>query len=105
VRREQALPSDSVLLLDAPMRSVTEPPSRADDDEQRQWLRLAVELLDPDDRHAIRGRDWDGLSFPELGERLGIGEEAARERYQRALPKLAKKLDQLRRGQWHAESS
>ena len=29
VRRERALPSDSVLLLDAPLRAVTEPPSRA----------------------------------------------------------------------------
>lgn len=104
VRRERALPTDSVLLLDAPQRVVTEPPVHAAAGEQREWLRLALELLEPDDRQAIRGRDWDGLSFTELGERLGLGEEAARKRYQRALPKLAKKLDQLRTGRWRDDT-
>jgi len=100
LRRERALPSDSVLLLGPTARSVTEPPAHAHATEQREWLRLALELLEPDDREAIRGRDWDGLSFPDLGERLGVGEEAARKRYQRALPRLAQKLDQLRSGRW-----
>lgn len=104
VRRERVLPTDSVLLLDAPRRAVTEPPVHAAAGEQREWLRLALELLEPDDRQAIRGRDWDGLSFAELGERLGLGEEAARKRYQRALPKLAKKLDQLRTGRWRDDT-
>ncbi len=104
-RRARALPSDSVLLLDAPMRSVTEPPARAAADEQREWLRLALELLDPDDREAIRGRDWDGLSFPELGERFGVSEEAARKRYQRALPRLAEKLELLRSGAWRTATN
>ncbi len=99
-RRQRALPTDSVLQLDAPVRDVTQPPERADRNEQQAWLRLALELLEADDRETIRLRDWDGLSFPELGERLGIGEEAARKRYLRALPRLAQKLDLLRRGQW-----
>jgi RNA polymerase sigma-70 factor, ECF subfamily len=97
LRREHALPTDSVLLLDGASRSVTEPPVQAARNEQQAWLALAVELLDSDDRQAIRLRDWSGLSFPELGAELGISEEAARKRYQRALPRLAEKLDQLRR--------
>jgi RNA polymerase sigma-70 factor (ECF subfamily) len=102
-RRERALPTDSVLALDAPQRAVTETPERADKNEQQAWLRLALELLDPDDREVIQLRDWDGLTFPELGKRLDVSEEAARKRYLRALPKLAQKLDRLRQGQWHAE--
>lgn len=99
-RRERTLPSDSVVLLDAPVRTVTEPPMRADRNEQQQWLRLALELLEPDDREVIRLRDWDGCSFPEIGRHLGIAEEAARKRYLRALPRLAQKLDLLRQGNW-----
>ena len=99
-RRERGLPSDSVLHLDGPVRTVTEPPQRADRNEQQAWLRLALELLEPDDREAIRLREWDGLSFPEVGERMACSEEAARKRYLRALPKLAQKLELLRQGQW-----
>jgi RNA polymerase sigma-70 factor (ECF subfamily) len=99
-RRQRGLPSDSVIQLDAPRRSVTEPPVHAARSEQQEWLRLAVELLPADDRAVIRLRDWDGLTFPQVGEKLGIAEEAARKRYRRALPKLAEKLDLLQRGQW-----
>lgn len=99
-RRQRALPSDSVLLLDGPAKSVTEPWARADKNELQDWMRLALELLGPDDREAVRLRDWEGLTFAAIGERLGIGEEAARKRYQRALPRLAEKVDLLRRGQW-----
>lgn len=99
-RRQRALPTDSVLHLDAPQRCVTEPPVAAARDEQQHWLRLAVELLDAEDREAIRLRDWEGLTFAELGDRLSLSAEAARKRYTRALPRLAEKLDLLRRGQW-----
>ena len=99
-RRVRALPTDSVLMLDAPARSITEPPLQADRNEQQAWLRLAVELLDPGDREVIRLRDWDGCSFPECAERLGSTEEAARKRYLRALPRLADKLELLRQGDW-----
>jgi len=97
-RRERPLVGDSVLMLDPPARSVTQPFVQADRNEQQAWLRLALELLEPVDREAIRLRDWNGATFAEIGEQLGLGEEAARKRYQRALPKLAEKLDLLRRG-------
>lgn len=99
-RKARALPSDSVLMLDAPARQITEPPTHADRNEQQAWLRLAVELLEPADREIIQLRDWDGCSFPDCATRLGSTEEAARKRYLRALPKLADKLELLRRGQW-----
>ena len=99
-RRQRPLPTDSVPHLDAPAAAGTEPPVGADRAERQAWIALALELLEPDERDAIRGRDWDGLSFAELGTRLGIGEEAARKRYTRALPKLALKLEALRRREW-----
>ncbi|MBL8750341.1 MAG: sigma-70 family RNA polymerase sigma factor [Planctomycetes bacterium] len=105
LRRQRPLPTDSVLQLDAPLRSVTQPPSAADRNERQEWLRLAVELLDAEDREIIRLRDWDGTSFAALGERLGVSEEAARKRYARALPRLAEKVDLLRRGQWRGALS
>lgn len=99
-RRQTALPSDSVLVLDGAARSVTDPGERAAAKERSAWIALALELLDPDDREIIRLREWDGLTFVEAGERLGLGEEAARKRYARALPRLARKLELLRRGDW-----
>lgn len=99
-RRMRDLASDSILMLDSPVRSVTEPPQRAERSEQIAWMRLALELLEPDDREVIRMREWEGLSFPQLGEQLGISEEAARKRHARALPRLAGKLKMLQQGQW-----
>ncbi len=99
-RRQRDLASDSVLMLDAPARSVTQPPQRAERSEQIAWMRLALELLEPDDREVLRMREWEGLSFVAIGERLGTTEEAARKRHVRALPKLAHKLQMLRMGSW-----
>jgi RNA polymerase sigma-70 factor (ECF subfamily) len=99
-RRQRALPSDSVLVLDAPARSVTAPSAHAERSERNEWMALALELLEPDDREMIRLRDWEGLSFPAAGARLGMSEEAARKRYRRALPRFAQKLELLQKGQW-----
>lgn len=98
VRRNVGAATDTVLNLDPAARSVTTPSAAAEREERRAWLRLALDLLDPEDREAIRMRDWEELTFREAGERLGIGEDGARKRYDRALPKLAKKVALLRDG-------
>ncbi len=100
-RREQHLPSDSVLQLGALQDSATAPPAQAAAAEQREWLRLAMELLNAEDREVLHLRDWDELSFAAIGERLQTTEEAARKRYTRALPRLARKLEELRQGRWN----
>jgi RNA polymerase sigma factor (sigma-70 family) len=89
----------SVLILDRHAASVTDPGAAAAKAETRDWLRLALELLDPDDRNAILWREYEGVSFAELGARLGMAEDAARMRFARALPKLARKLKALRAGE------
>ncbi|MCA8952100.1 MAG: sigma-70 family RNA polymerase sigma factor [Planctomycetes bacterium] len=99
VAREQALPSDSVLDLDGPRKPVTQPGSAAARNERDAWVRLAIELLEPEDRQVVMLRQWHEFEFAEIGQRMGLSEDAARMRFQRALPKLARKLEGLRRGE------
>jgi RNA polymerase sigma-70 factor (ECF subfamily) len=102
LRREQAAlaaaaTGDSILELDLPA-AVTRPDRAAERSETRDWVRLALEFLEADDRNAIVWRDYEDLPFAEIAERLGVAEDAARMRYRRALPKLAKALSSLREG-------
>ncbi|MFT4515512.1 MAG: RNA polymerase sigma-70 factor (ECF subfamily) [Planctomycetota bacterium] len=99
-RKQCSLPSGSVVMLNGAAKAITSPATKVEREEQHTWLRLALEMLGPDDREAVRLRDWEGLSFGEAGKQLGISDEAMRLRYRRALPRLAKKLDELRRGNW-----
>lgn len=96
---ERELPPDSVLDLDGPRKPVTQPDSAAARSEEKAWLRLALELLEPESRQIVMMRQWHELEFAEIGRRMGLSEDAARMRFQRALPKLAKKLEALRRGE------
>jgi RNA polymerase sigma factor (sigma-70 family) len=98
-RREQPLPERSVLGLDPMARSVTRPSQAAQRSEEEGWVRLALELLEPEDRQCIQLRVFEDLSFAEMGERLGVQEDAARMRYNRAMPRLARKVKQLRDGE------
>ena len=61
--------------------------------------RLDPELLEPEDRQVVMLRQWHEFEFAEIGQRMGLSEDAARMRFQRALPKLARKLEGLRRGE------
>jgi len=102
MRREQApvaapAVGDSILELDLP-GNMTRPDRAAERNETRDWVRLALEFLETDDRNAVIWRDYEELSFAEIATRLGTAEDAARMRYRRALPKLAKALSRLREG-------
>jgi RNA polymerase sigma-70 factor (ECF subfamily) len=98
VQREDALPSGSVVDLDSGARAVTRPWEAAERSESQEWIRLALELLEPEDRKVLLLREWHGLSFQEVGKELGMQENTARMRFQRALPKLAHKVRELRDG-------
>ncbi len=96
-RREQPIPTDSVLRLDSGRHRVAPPSEHAMRAEGEAWIRLALELIEPEDRKVILLREHEGLSFAEVGEALGIQENTARMRFQRALPRLMKKVESLRR--------
>ncbi|HEX5051375.1 MAG TPA: sigma-70 family RNA polymerase sigma factor [Planctomycetota bacterium] len=98
VTRERPLPSDTVLGLDAPSAGTTRPGEAAARAEDAEWIHLAMELLPAADREILWLREWTGQTFPAIATGLGITEDAARMRYQRALPRLAERLELLRAG-------
>lgn len=94
--REEPLPSGSVVVL---TDGVTRPVSAADRNERRAFLQLGLELLDPQDREIVLGRQWEGHSFKRLGDERNISEEAARKRFDRAVARLAQLVQRLRQGE------
>ena len=93
--REQPLPSRSSLDLATP---AVRPSTAAANGEAREWVRLALELLEPEDRKLIVRRDWDGVEFAELGAELGMSANATRMRWVRAVGRLGDKVTELRSG-------
>jgi RNA polymerase sigma-70 factor, ECF subfamily len=98
VARERPLPSDTVLYLDTPVNALRTPSKSAQRHEQEALVRLGMELLGAKDREVIVHREWDRLSFVEIGKRLIISQDAARMRYNRALEQLEERIWDLRRG-------
>lgn len=96
--RERPMPRDSVLDLDPPRRDVTHPSVSAMRGEEVAWIRLAIELLPPEDREVVLLRHWEELGYGEIAERLGVSESGARMRCNRAMPKLLARMKQIRSG-------
>ena len=94
--REEAAASDTLLGEAGAWKDVTTPSQIVDRNETREWMREALELLGDEDREVILLHEFERLSHREIGERLGISTDAARVRFQRALPRLAKKVRELR---------
>ena len=78
----------------AGMAEVPTPSSFAHAAENAQLLARAMEKLDEDQRQVIQFRNFDQLSFEEIGERLGRSADAACKLWGRAVQKLAKELRQ-----------
>ena len=98
VAREQPIPEDTVLELDGGTRDSLQPDVAMDKRQWQAWVRLALELLDPEEREVIVLRQWDDLEFAAIAERIGTTPDAARMRFQRALPNLARRIQELQRG-------
>ena len=97
---EQPGGRDSLLYLDgaSPVHPVTEPIDRAARDEEAERIRLAMELLEPIDREILLLRDREELTYHEIGDRVGLAEEATRKRYTRGVQKLMKAVALLEDG-------
>jgi len=96
---ERPLPEGTCVSVAPMARSTDRPSVAAGRAEGEAWLRLALELLDPEDRDVLVLRQFRGQSFAEVGAALGIQENTARMRFQRALPRLAEKVRLLQRGE------
>jgi RNA polymerase sigma-70 factor (ECF subfamily) len=98
IARERPLPTDTVLSLDLPHAAVNSPSQSAARHEQEAWVRLGIELVSPEDREVLVLREWEGLSFKEIGEHLGIPAGTAQVRHFRALSRLSDMVGAIRRG-------
>lgn len=97
--RVHPLPTDTVLYLDPPKKKVERPSQAVQNNEQEAWIRLGMELLDPEDSEIIILHQWEFLSFEEIGAQLEISQDAARMRHVRAVKRLSQKVGHLRRGE------
>lgn len=97
--KERPLPPDTLLNLSSQNKEVETPSQLVHKNEQEAWVRLGLELLDPDDRRALILRDWDRLPYIEIGKRLGVSEHTARRRYMKSLTLLMEVVQSLRTGQ------
>jgi RNA polymerase sigma-70 factor (ECF subfamily) len=97
IDKEQPLPQSSILQLGSTRASHT-PGAVAERHERQALVRLALELLEDTDRQIIILREYDGLSYADLAEKLGVLEPAVRMRLSRALSRLGEKMRALRAG-------
>jgi len=99
IASERPLPSDTVLNLDPPQGEARASPSQvALQHEREAWVRLGLDLLEQEQRRIILLRDFEGLTFGEIGKALDISYDAARLRYNRAFEVLTEKVWVLRYG-------
>ncbi len=81
--------------------SVDQPSRAAERAEEAGFVNLALQLIDPDEAHLIRLRDWEGLEFAQIGIQLDIEPDAARMRFQRAVRRLGGMIKRLQEGDLH----
>ena len=72
--------------------AATPPTERVERDEQVERLVDAMTMIREDDRTVIELRHFEGLSFAEIGERMGRSKNAAQILHTRALVRLGKLL-------------
>lgn len=76
-------------------RVAADPSERVEAGERRELLRLALRTLAPHDRRVIELREFEGLSFREVGRQLEKSEGAACMAHKRAVARLAQRLEEL----------
>lgn len=97
--RERPMERETILDFDRIRHaSSTRPGEALERDESKEFARIGISLLEEADREIILLRQWDELSYLEIGERLQVSENTARMRFERALPKLARVVARLKAG-------
>jgi RNA polymerase sigma factor (sigma-70 family) len=97
--RTAGLPSESVLQLDPALARSTTPSREAARTETRDWVRLALEMIEGEDRKILIAREYDNRSFVAIGDEIGMSANAVRMRWTRAVARLAEIMKSLREGQ------
>ncbi|MCC5976032.1 MAG: RNA polymerase subunit sigma [Rubellimicrobium sp.] len=95
-RAARGAPDDLALLADLPaVRSAVGPlggAAQADAQDRRPRIELCLDRLDPDRAEMLRQVWFDGLTAPEIGQRLGLGPEATRRWLRTSLAHLSRCL-------------
>jgi RNA polymerase sigma factor (sigma-70 family) len=68
------------------------------DQECRDWILIGMEFVSPAEQEVLALRHHDALNFPEIGEVLGKGANAARMQYNRAEISLSKVVTKIKSG-------
>ena len=97
-RRESPLDADRVGALGRGPRTTDRPSQVAIVAEERELLELAIACLKRDHQEIIRLRDFEELSYPEIAKRLGIKDDTARRRHDRAVDELRWMRERLEKG-------
>ena len=96
--REESAPSVSKLERAFQAGSTANPAARVERREMQDWVRLGLEVMEPVERQLIVLRQYENRPFDEIAGTLGLSNaDAARMRFNRALPKLAVKIRELQR--------
>lgn len=99
MRREQKPSSDTTVDLARQIGTGTTPSQAASRLEAKARVRLALELLTPEDRDVVAMRSLRGMTFPEIASELGLPADTLRMRYSRAIRKLSQRARELQRGE------
>jgi len=78
----------------APRDPEATPHTHAVAEEEEKLLNLAMKQLPENYQTVIRLRNWDDLSFKQIGERMSCSSEAARKLWTRAINQLQELLNQ-----------
>jgi RNA polymerase sigma factor (sigma-70 family) len=96
-KQESPFGGDTTLYLDPPQQRVARPDQVAEHQEEREWLRLGLLVLEPHDQEVL-DLHWQGLTDPEIAERLGLADNTARMRRSRAVGRLTAVVLKMKQG-------
>jgi RNA polymerase sigma-70 factor (ECF subfamily) len=85
--------SQGMAPLRAPSAGERSPRAEAILHEEIRMLSKALEQLPDDHQEVLMLRNWDRLSFKEIGERMGRSHEATRKLWTRAIERLQRELE------------
>lgn len=97
VARERRLFQSDGAMIDPPADRLS-PRAEAIAAEESALLNNAMAALPEEYQTVLRLRNWDELSFPEIGQRMDRTDEAARKLWARAVARLQQEVDRLTAG-------
>ena len=91
---EQPLRADSVLSQESRLKGDIESPSTAASErELEERLYAALQTLTDDERLVIELRNWQRMTFSEIGERMSRTPDATRKFWSRAIVRLQRQME------------